>query len=75
MPASFTSVALRGEWSISKVLDAFEEKTNAEIHEAIAESAAEAGRLPGGDGNGNAVYVNDSGRGVFGSTRSHRKQS
>ena len=23
MPASFTSVALRGEWSISKVLDAY----------------------------------------------------
>ena len=59
----------------SELSRAIEEKTNAEIHEEIAENAAEAGRLPGGDGDGNALYVNDSGKGVFVSTRSHRKRS
>ena len=51
----------------------FEEDAIALVHDEAAEDATERGRVAGGDGDGNAVYVNDSGRGVCGGTRGRRK--
>ena len=44
------------------------------VHDEMAEDATERGRLAGGDGHGNAVYVNEGERGVCANTRSRRKR-